>query len=256
MDPNSVVESSSRSNKSISERNPQNLLMRKVLKTIGKIVAFILAIWTFLIYFVSYKKSDTEIYFDMQGEQSGEPIKIIPTNGFYVFALGTKGFQDITVERVAIKFNPFEGIELLEDVEGTSVIRSANDRNLPVALCFENIFHLNANNLIVFGFSYSVKKELRQFMLEFETISRVSEWEFGFPFSMFPPGRKKNTKIVKFAPVDFDIKKGEEIRKYGLMHKPNKDYILHGEVAKKSMSTILEEGSPPTTIGLYPVRGK
>ena len=206
--------------------------------------AEILTILIIMVFVVSFILSDTKIFFTMSGDRLGEPIRILPKDGFFIFSVGTKKSKNVTIKKITVKFLPDEGIELLEDPEKTSRLETTSDRNFPLAIIFPGPFDVIANDAIGFGFRYKVNRKIEHCKLKFEVEAKISDWEWGFPLLMFPPKGRLESRIVKFAPIGYDINTKEDwLRKYGFKIGPKSGIHLYGEAAKLGYEVITEGGS-------------
>jgi len=177
----------------------------------------------------------------MSGDQSGEPIRIPPTSGIFVFSVGTERYENVTIKKITVKFSPKGGIVLLEDPKKTSRIETSPDPDFSAAISFSGPFDVIAKSNHAFGFRYEVDKKVKHCRLKFEVQAKVSDWEWGFPFTMFSPQEHKKSRIVKFIPVGYDTKTEEAwMKKYGLELKPGTAINFHGEAARLGLKGIAE----------------
>ena len=237
------------SNKMNRLKNSLNYFTKPISIVIG-VFGFLGISSLFIIYSLFYTP---EIYFQFSGEQSGFPIRLPKTKEFYIFTVNTKQNNDVLIERVKVYCAQFQNISINSRDPDAKLI-TTNDDEFSIALDYGEQFHIKKNNQYVLGFWYKLENPIEAFRLKFEVVSKIAEYDIGFPFSTFSPKSYKTTRVIDFSPIGFDAKDGNDfLRKYGIRLRPSEKAHGVGETIKMGYQAITEEGKGPTEIGVISI---
>lgn len=209
--------------------------------------------WSGIAWLVVLVAEEPALEFQVRGDRTISPIKVPCGKHQLQFALNLSGSRCVNARNIAINFSPEDGVMLSAKKQFGTEIQMGDDYKLPYRYEYPDSFTLTPHHGIGLAVEYDAKCSSKTFVLDFEAIGSICDWEKRRFTGMYAPKVAKISKRLEFAPVGYpNMPPADLLRLYGLRIPPQSALRMTGEAATLGQTAVADKGAVNVKVyGLY-----